>query len=115
MKARGVSREMMRPSRRGTPVRSRQPREVPVTSQPAFANLGVILEDFGATPAYIAKLMTFVVSADSLPGFRTARDEVFADWYPDGEVPAHSLAVVAGLAAPELLIEIEAVVAVPCP
>jgi enamine deaminase RidA (YjgF/YER057c/UK114 family) len=81
----------------------------------AFANLGVILEAFGATPAHIAKLMTFVVGADSLPGFRAARDEVFADWYPDGEVPAHSLAVVAGLAAPELLIEIEAVVAVPCP
>lgn len=81
----------------------------------AFANLGVILEDLGATPANIARLVTFVAGADSLPRFRAARDEVFADWYPDGGVPAHSLAVVAGLAAPELLVEIEAVVAVPRP
>lgn len=81
----------------------------------AFANLGVILEELGVTPADIAKLMTFVVGADSLVGFRAARDEVFAVWYPDGWVPAHSLAVVTALADPELLIEIEAVAAVPCP
>lgn len=81
----------------------------------AFANLGAILEEIGAVPADIAKLVTFVVGLDSLPGFRAARDEVFADWYPDGSVPAHTLAVVAGLAAPELLIEIEAVVAVSRP
>jgi 2-iminobutanoate/2-iminopropanoate deaminase len=79
----------------------------------AFANINVILEGLGARPASVAKLLTFVVGVESLPGFRTARDEVFADWYPDGGVPAHSLAVVASLAAPELLVEIEAVVAVP--
>jgi 2-iminobutanoate/2-iminopropanoate deaminase len=79
----------------------------------AFANIGVIVEGLGVTPACIVKLLTFVVGVESLPGFRLARDEVFADWYPDGGVPAHSLAVVAALASPELLVEIEAVVAVP--
>jgi 2-iminobutanoate/2-iminopropanoate deaminase len=78
----------------------------------AFANIGVIVEGLGVTPAYIAKLVTFVVGVESLAGFRVARDEVFAGWYPDGGVPAHSLAVVAALASPELLVEIEAVVAV---
>jgi 2-iminobutanoate/2-iminopropanoate deaminase len=81
----------------------------------AFANLGAILEDLGATPAHIAKLVSFVVGVDSLAGVRVARDEVFDGWYPDGGEPAHSLAVVAALAAPELLVEIEAVVAVPRP
>jgi enamine deaminase RidA (YjgF/YER057c/UK114 family) len=82
-------------------------------ARPAFANLRAILEELGSTPAHIAKLVTFVAGADSLSGFRAARDEVLASWYPDGEVPTHSLAVVAALAAPELLVEIEAVVAVP--
>lgn len=74
----------------------------------AFRNLGAILEDLSAGPGQIAKILTFVAGAEHLPGF-------FARWYPDGDVPAHSLAVVAGLAAPDLLVEIEAVVTVPCP
>ncbi len=61
----------------------------------------------------MAKLNTLIVGPDNLPGFRAARDEVFSEWYPDGDVPAHTLAVVAGLAAPELLVEIEAILAVP--
>src|SRR3954452_2046649 len=59
----------------------------------AFANIGVIGEGLGVTPSCIAKLVTFVVGVESLPGFLMARDEIFADWYPDGGVPAHSLAV----------------------
>ena len=79
----------------------------------AFRNLGAILEDLSATPRQVAKILTFVAGAEHLPGFFAARDDVFARWYPEGDVPAHSLAVVAGLAAPDLLAEIEAVVAVP--
>jgi 2-iminobutanoate/2-iminopropanoate deaminase len=78
----------------------------------AFRNLGAILKDLSAEPRQIAKILTFVAGVEHLPGFFAARDDVFARWYPDGDVPAHSLAVVAGLAAPDLLVEIEAVVAV---
>ncbi|MGP3965747.1 hypothetical protein ACTWPT_58370 [Nonomuraea sp. 3N208] len=55
--------------------------------------------------------MTFVAGTNHLPGFYAAREEVFADWYPDGDVPAHSLAVVSALASPEFTVEVEAVVA----
>jgi len=79
----------------------------------ALANLGAIIADLGLTPAHVAKLNTLIVGADNVAGFRAARDEVFPVWYPDGDVPAHTLAVVAGLAAPELLVEIEAVLAIP--
>jgi 2-iminobutanoate/2-iminopropanoate deaminase len=79
----------------------------------AFANLGVIVHQLGATPADIAKFTTLVVGADGLAGFRAARDEIFAGWYPDGDVPANTLMIVAGLASPEVLIEIEAVVGLP--
>jgi hypothetical protein len=44
---------------------------------------------------------------------RAAREEVFARWNPRGDWPAHSLAVVAALATPELTVEIEATAAVP--
>ncbi|MDX3100360.1 RidA family protein [Nonomuraea angiospora] len=77
-----------------------------------FANLRSVLDEFGATPDDVVKLLTFVSGTEHLPGFRAARDEVFAEWYPGGDVPAHSLAVVAALAAPELTVEIEAVIAV---
>ncbi|MEV6158129.1 RidA family protein [Nonomuraea sp. NPDC052129] len=77
-----------------------------------FANLWSVLDEFGATPDDVVKLLTFVSSTEHLPGFFAARDEVFAEWYPDGDVPAHSLAVVAALATPELTVEVEAVIAV---
>ncbi|MEU7834885.1 RidA family protein [Nonomuraea sp. NPDC049129] len=77
-----------------------------------FANLRSVLDEFGATPDDVVKPPTFVSGTEQLPGFFAARDEVFAEWYPDGDVPAHSLAVVAALASPELTVEIEAVIAV---
>jgi enamine deaminase RidA (YjgF/YER057c/UK114 family) len=79
----------------------------------AFANLGAIIADLGLTPAHVAKLNTLIVGDGNLAAFREARDEVFPEWYPDGAVPAHTLAVVAGLAMPELLVEIEAILANP--
>ncbi|WP_219512941.1 RidA family protein [Nonomuraea ceibae] len=78
----------------------------------AFANLRSVLDACGAGPDDVVKLLTFVAGAGHLPGFRAARDEVFDAWYPGGDVPAHSLAVVAALADPALTVEIEAVVAV---
>jgi enamine deaminase RidA (YjgF/YER057c/UK114 family) len=80
-----------------------------------LANLGALVTHLGVTPAAIAKLTTFVVGPENLAGFRTGRTDVFAEWYPDGDFPAHTLVVVAGLASPEILVEIEAVVAVPHP
>jgi enamine deaminase RidA (YjgF/YER057c/UK114 family) len=77
----------------------------------AFANIGTILADLGASPAAIIKLLTFVAGIEHLPGFASVRDEVFEAWYPSGAPPAHSLAIVAGLAQPDLVVEIEAVVA----
>jgi enamine deaminase RidA (YjgF/YER057c/UK114 family) len=76
-----------------------------------FANLQAAFEELGATPDDLVKLLTFVAGSHHLPGFYEARNQVFADWYPDGDVPAHSLAVVSALAAPELTVEVEAVVA----
>lgn len=78
-----------------------------------FANLGALLAHLGGSPAQVVKMLTFVAGTEHLPGFYQARDEVFDAWYPGRAYPAHSLAVVAGLAAPELAVELEAVLALP--
>lgn len=79
----------------------------------AFANIERLLCSVGGEPRHIVKLVTFLTGAEHLPGFFAARDATFERWYVDGSFPAHSLAVVSALASPELLVEIEAVFAVP--
>lgn len=76
----------------------------------AFANFAAILAELGAGPADVVKMLTFVVGDEGFAGFARARDETFAEWYPDGRFPAHSAAVVTKLATAELLVEFEAVV-----
>lgn len=78
----------------------------------AFANIEHILDEVGAAPADVVKLFTMLVGEGAFAEFAAGRAEVFERWYPDGRYPAHSAAVVAGLATPEILVEIEAVVAV---
>lgn len=80
-------------------------------TQTVFANLQRILDDLQVGPDRVVKLLTFVKGEDSIAGYRSARDEYFAEWYPHGKLPAHSLAVVSALASSELLVETEATVA----
>jgi 2-iminobutanoate/2-iminopropanoate deaminase len=79
----------------------------------ALANIETLLASFGAGPEHLVKLLTFLSGTEHLAGSRTAREEVFATWYPDGAWPAQSLMVVVALAAPSLTVEVEAVAAVP--
>lgn len=78
-----------------------------------FRNLEAVLAEVGATPQDVVKLFTIVTGNGSFRDFARARSEVFARWYPDGDFPAHSAFAAAELAAPELLVELEAVIAVP--
>lgn len=78
-----------------------------------FANMERLLESLGAGPEHLVKLLTLVSGTEHLAGCRAAQGEVFAKWYPDGDWPAQSLAVVAALAKPELTVEIEGMAAVP--
>ncbi|MEU8383588.1 RidA family protein [Streptosporangium sp. NPDC048865] len=78
-----------------------------------FANIESILRSVGAGPEHLLKLFTMLSGTEHLAGSRAAQGEVFARWYPRGDFPAHSLIVVAALAAPDLVIEVEGVAAVP--
>jgi 2-iminobutanoate/2-iminopropanoate deaminase len=75
----------------------------------ALLGIAALLDTLGEGPHTLIKLLTFVAGPEHLAGFYRARDVLFDEWFPDGDVPAHSLAVVAALAKPHLLVEIEGV------
>jgi enamine deaminase RidA (YjgF/YER057c/UK114 family) len=78
-----------------------------------LANIREVLAAAGGGPEHIVKFLSLIAGVEHLAGSRAARAEIFAEWYPDGDFPAHSLMVVTQLAAPEFAVEIEAVAAIP--
>ena len=70
-------------------------------------NVEALLQSQGLGPADLIRLLSFVNGVTSLPGYYRARDEIYAEWFPGGDYPGHSLAVVAALAGPSLLVEVE--------
>jgi enamine deaminase RidA (YjgF/YER057c/UK114 family) len=75
----------------------------------AFANLGAALADAGMSPADLVKITVYLTdgSAGSVATYRARRDA----WIGDAPPPAATLLIVAGLAAPAFLCEVEAVAA----
>ena len=75
----------------------------------AFQNVARALAAAGAGFEHVVRLMFFVLATDELPVVRAVRDEFVDTAAP----PTSSLVQVAGLALPGLLIEVEAVAALP--
>ena len=72
----------------------------------AFANLEALLQDAGMGWSDVVKLTTFITDRGDLATLRRVRDAAL------GEArPASTLLVVAGLASPDWLIEVELVAA----
>lgn len=69
----------------------------------ALANLRAVLTANGMTPENIVKTTAFLIDHDLLPAYRKARAAFFGD-----HAPASTLLIVAGLADPRWVIEIEA-------
>lgn len=78
-----------------------------------LGNVEALLDSVGLTPVHLIRLLSFVAGTDALPGYYAARDEVYARWFPTAAYPGHSLAVVAALAQPALLVELEGWAAIP--
>ncbi|MCQ3930504.1 MAG: RidA family protein [Chloroflexi bacterium] len=78
-------------------------------SEQAFKNVIMALEAAGATLADVVKMTIYVVQGQSLQaGFAGAQKVGNMNTYP----PAISVIIVAGLANPQFLVEIEAVAAI---
>lgn len=74
----------------------------------AFANLLAVLKGVGAGPADIVKITVFLTDAALIPLMREQRMAAL------GEVkPASTLLIVAGLAAPAYVVEVECTAALP--
>jgi 2-iminobutanoate/2-iminopropanoate deaminase len=72
----------------------------------SWANLLAVLRAGGMEIADLVKVRLFLTRASDIPASRLIRDEAL-----QGAAPASTLLVVAGLAHPDLLVEIEAVAA----
>ena len=73
-----------------------------------YANIGAVLEAAGMTKANLVKMTVFVTQPgpEALSVYRTMRDQ----WL-EGHAPTATYLVVAGLAHPDFLVEIEAIAA----
>ena len=85
---------------------------IPVDSEAqadlCFANIAAILAEDAMAMANIVRLSVYVTAREHMEGYRRARDRQF-----QGTPPTTTLIVVAGLARPEFLVEIEAIAAAP--
>jgi 2-iminobutanoate/2-iminopropanoate deaminase len=69
----------------------------------SLANLGALLAAHGMTPANVVKVTVFITDRGLLDTLRTQRAAFFGD-----HIPASTLLIVAGLADPRFVVEIEA-------
>lgn len=69
----------------------------------ALKNLGAILAAHGMTPANVVKATVFITDRALIDPLRTQRAAFFGD-----HIPASTLLIVAGLADPRFVVEIEA-------
>ena len=74
----------------------------------AFANVFAVLQAAGMDKRHLVKLTMLLTSRDQVALYRTVRDRLL-----DGAVVASTLLIVAGLASPDFLVELEAVAAAP--
>lgn len=71
----------------------------------AWTNIIAILAHYGATARHLVKTNTYITDLANRPPVGEARDEVF----PEPPYPPSTLVVVASLAEPRFLVEIEAI------
>jgi 2-iminobutanoate/2-iminopropanoate deaminase len=79
----------------------------------ALANLGSVLAAAGGGPRHLLRLFAMVAGREHLPGYRAGLTGWLSTWFPGGDFPVQSLILVAGLARPEIVVEVEATAAVP--
>ncbi len=72
----------------------------------AVSNLGAVLSEAGMTPEHLVKMTIYLTDADHVGAFMAAAGDTLP-----AEPPATTLLVVASLADPRLLVEIEAIAA----
>lgn len=89
------------------------PADIAEQTQNTLRNIEALITASGGTPQSIVRLMTFLVGHEHMAAYAQARNAILDEWFPAGDVPGHSLAIVSALAQPQLLVEIEGWIALP--
>lgn len=76
-----------------------------------YANLGAILREYGASFHDVVQFTTYLVNSRDLPLFHQLRAQLYRKIYPKGDCPVNTLLVIDRLVFEDLLLEIEALVA----
>jgi len=82
--------------------------DIVAQTKQALENVRAVVEAGGCAMRDVIRLQTFLTRAGDIPGFMSARSEVFPRYFPDSVYPPNTLLVISGLARPEMLVEIEA-------
>ncbi len=77
-----------------------------------YANLRAALESAGAGFGNVVKYTTYLTRYEDLSEYRRVRNALYEEFYSDGTYPPNTLLIVSGLVNKDLLLEIEAVVAI---
>lgn len=81
--------------------------DVAAQAEQAFATIGELLTAAEVDWSAVVSFRTYLVGRERLPAYRSARERIFTELFPDGRYPANTLLVVAGLGREEALVEIE--------
>jgi enamine deaminase RidA (YjgF/YER057c/UK114 family) len=83
--------------------------DIDAQARKIWENIGHALTGLGVGPEAVVKLNTYALSRDTIPALHRAREAFFAGH----DLPASTFVVVAGLADPELLAEIDVTLILP--
>jgi enamine deaminase RidA (YjgF/YER057c/UK114 family) len=75
-----------------------------------FDHLGRVFKELGCDYSDVLQYTTYLVGTDKREAWQKGRAQLFGTIYPDGKYPPNTLLIVSGLARPEYLLEISAIV-----
>lgn len=83
--------------------------DIDAQARQIWANIGAALAGLGTGPEAVVKLTTYALSREAIPALHRARAAFFAGH----DLPASTFVMVAGLADPDLLAEIDVTLILP--
>jgi enamine deaminase RidA (YjgF/YER057c/UK114 family) len=83
--------------------------DIDTQAKKIWENIGLALAAFGVGPQAVVKLNTYALSRETIPALHRARLTFFEGY----DLPASTFVVVAGLADPDLLAEIDVTLILP--
>jgi enamine deaminase RidA (YjgF/YER057c/UK114 family) len=75
-----------------------------------YENLGRVFKGLGCDYSDVLQYTTYLVGVDKREAWQKGRVELYKKIYPDGKYPPNTLLIIEGLARPEYLLEISAIV-----